>query len=126
MLSERLSKLKKLSRSYSHLQNSECPDVHTAISEQQKLTGIMKLAEIVEDPERYDEFKAHRRMVKEKEREFKLERGYSIDRQAVLVWPGGKFLANFVKEAIDTIPFDEPHILTENNLQDAVDKYVTT
>ena len=102
----------------------ETADVPTALKVQQKLTEIVKLANIVENPELYSEFKYHRRFAKEKDREFKIERGYSIDRQAVLVWKGGKNLSEFINAALAIVPFDDPHLIVKSDIQDAVEACV--
>ena len=126
LLSEPFAKLKKLSRLYMDLQECEdtALDVPTALKVQQKLSEIVKFANIVENPELYDEFKSQRRLAKEKERQFKVERGYSIDRQAVLVWHGGKNLSGFIEAAIALVPFDDPHLIVKTDLQDAIDSSV--
>ena len=125
LLSEPFAKLKKLSRLYMDLQDcEETADVPTALKVQQKLAEVVKLANIVENPELYGEFQYQRRLTKEKEREFKIERGYSIDRQAVLVWHGGKNLSEFIEAALALVPFDDPHLIVKSDLQDAVDACV--
>ena len=84
---------------------------------------ISKMAAIVENPECFEEYKNHRRQLKEKHRQFDIDRGYSIDRQAVLVWPGGRYsgFEAFMTTAKSMIPFDDAHLVIKNSLQDAID-----
>jgi hypothetical protein len=92
---------------------------------QEYLEKIPKLASIIENPELYDEYKKQRRVSKEAIRRFDIARGYSIDRQAVLVWSGGQFvgLETFLASAYKIIPFDtdQAHVVIKETLQDAID-----
>ena len=118
--------LKKMSRDYQEISQA-LSDSSLSMQENLKLEqrqeNLVKMALIVEDPCCFAEFKSQRREAKEKERMFDLNRGYSIDRQAVLVWQGGHLqdLADLLKLAKDNIPFDEAHLLVKTSLQEAVD-----
>ena len=117
-------KLKKMCRDYQEI-SQKLRDCNAAenLQLEQKLEGIPKLALVVENPATYDEYKTQLRQAKERHRLFDIDRGYSIDRQAVLVWPGGKLsnLHEFLGEAKSQIPFDDAHIILKDSLQAAID-----
>lgn len=126
-MSETFMKLKTLGRHYQDtnekLLEGKTADMRHQFALEQKLQNIAKMANITENPNALEEYKSQIRQAKEKERLFDLDRGYSIDRQAVLVWNGGSMndLQEFMERARKQIPFDDPHILFKNNLQDAID-----
>ena len=125
--SDAFHRLKKLSRDYQEIKdslNGDDDNIVVSLNSHERLNRIKKVAGIIEDPEISMEFVSQRRKEKEKGRLFDIRRGYSIDRQAVLVWQnGGKSdeYLNMLDSLKIKIPFDDPHIIVKDNLQDAID-----
>ena len=84
------SQLKKLARDYQEIKNAfQEENIVVNFNSYEKLNSISKFARIIENPELSVEYASQARKIKETERLFDLNRGYSIDRQAVLVWQNG-------------------------------------
>ena len=119
------SQLKKLARDYQEIKNAfQEENIVVNFNSDEKLNRISKLARIIENPELSVEFAMQARKIKQTERLFDLNRGYSIDRQAVLVWQNGGKIDQYQKILAllkNVVPFDKPHVVVKNKLQDAID-----
>ena len=128
--SEVFSKLKKLARDYQEIKDdlkNDDDDIVVNLNSQERLDRISKVAAMMENPEIAMEFAIQKRKAKENLRLFDIDRGYSIDRQAVLVWQNGGKIDEYQEILIamkNVIPFNEPHVVVKDKLQDAIDSSV--
>ena len=128
--SEAFSKLKKLARDYQEIKDNlrnDDDNIVVNLNSQERLDRISKVAAMIENPEIAMEFAIQKRKAKENLRLFDIDRGYSIDRQAVLVWQNGGKIDEYQEILIamkNVIPFNEPHVVVKEKLQDAIDSSV--
>ena len=128
--SEVFSKLKKLARDYQEIKDNlrnDDDNIVVNLNSQERLDRISKVAAMMENPEIAMEFAIQKRKAKENLRLFDIDRGYSIDRQAVLVWQNGGKIEEYQEILIamkNVIPFNEPHVVVKDKLQDAIDSSV--
>ena len=110
-------KMKKMARNYTIIeQEINDIDVEEDAMKFAKLSlqkeSIEKLSMVVENPEMYNQYQIKRRRKKQEDREFELNRGCSIDRQACLVWTGGQFstMENYITNCKNLIPFENVNL----------------